>query len=160
MKSGAKCWQAVGTIIFCIISILIPIELCILFINEIINEADREKTICSQYPKKEIVEAVFFHEGCQYTLFIKKENRSVPLKIGNRCGACGFTSIIPDVPSDKPMYVEFDTSIIQNECRVVSKIHIHSFDDVGGGAWNHGKFGNGQTVRISHKEIIWEQQLE
>lgn len=99
------------------------------------------------YEAKEEVDAVYWHEGKRYTV----------VKINPKNGKLTFIKL----PSDKEKvktevfidatnkcwyeyYYEHDYTGNEGWC----KIHLISLDDLRTADWNHGKLGNGSTVRV------------
>ena len=77
---------------------------------------------------------VFLHERGHASFFVNEAHEIKHIDHGN----CGV-QFISDVPKDEPMWALYDTRTRE------TFIHIHDVKEVNGGAWNHGKFGQGTT---------------
>ncbi len=98
---------------------------------------------------------VFWHEHDRYSVLVERSEGvysivSLPANVCVHNGA--MVLIIADVPAREKMWVSAKikrgASNDVNPCIKKMEIHVHSPKDVEGAAWNHGKFGSGQTSVI------------
>ena len=95
---------------------------------------------------------VFWHERYRYSL-LYRDNEQVVFKMlpHKHChytlGASSPVKIIVDDNSRLWANIKIMTGSWRNPdpCILLLELHIRSVDDISGGAWNHGKFGSGQT---------------
>jgi len=97
------------------------------------------------------VDAIFYHEGCNYSVMYKSGSEIKQKSLGFGAETCyTLTHTVLADATDKP-WVEWH--VVRNSLYGVEsggyvRIHIRSVDDITGGSWNHGKFGTGTTTRI------------
>jgi len=91
-------------------------------------------------PYKVEFQRVFLNESNRFTFIVDGVPREIMV---------WYTShikIFYDVPPGEPMYYESQKKCKQGNVKYeYLYIHIHSVKDIGGGGWNHGKFGRGNT---------------
>lgn len=99
----------------------------------------------------EYVERVFKNDTKHYSILYKTDIESNMLQ-EKHFYTIEKLYIYTDVPIDKPMWIRGTHRVFEvlgeedgNGVWAVLEIHIHSPQDIGGGGWNHGKFGCGQT---------------
>ncbi len=94
------------------------------------------------------VERVLMHEPYHFTFIVRNGD-----EMGQRT-VRGWrdTSVtyVDDVPKGQTMYVDVTEKVYQDVDHCAKQvehmeIHIHSFKDVVGAGWDHGKFGKGRT---------------
>lgn len=111
---------------------------------------------CSSRVEEEQIDnvtRVFWHESNRYSFMVQdpatKHMRIISLP-GYVCGDSKGIQIVPDVAASQQMRVQSTIKYVFGNppCIVSMKIHVRSERDVGGGGWNHGKFGSGQTTVV------------
>ena len=98
---------------------------------------------------KTVIEGVFFHENQRYSVITKDSNnlKIVSIPTYNRSLP---KLIFTDVGPNENMWYSCSyqwnsfTGDVKGDC----EIHIRNTKDIVGGSWNHGKFGQGSTIRI------------
>jgi len=105
------------------------------------------------------VSRIFMHELHQYTLYVQqseKEVRTEKIRLWQTYKP-DFTGpdVKTDVPSNQLSWVEFDSywkngsaCIEADPCARNVIFHLNSVAVVNGGGWDHGKYGNGQTIVV------------
>ena len=97
------------------------------------------------------IQAVFYHEDGYYSVMWIDANHEVQtLSFRETRGNGNRVRLWADVAPTEPMRVDYDADRRwDGQLRETVDIHIRSVDDLRGGAWNHGKFGHGQTERVA-----------
>lgn len=91
------------------------------------------------------VERILMHEPHRYSFFIEGQTRVLTVNVISR----DEVYVKPDVAPGEKCWIEVGAPWVQNECqRIKLVIHLHSFKEINGAGWNHGKFGHGETVVI------------
>lgn len=102
---------------------------------------------------EQTVDAVWYHENNDYSVSYIKNGKLIT---GKPWGIqYNKIEIVPDLRHDNQPYVEWNYYINKADVLVSSedgesfvRIHIRGIDDLSGAGWNHGKFGQGMTVRF------------
>lgn len=100
--------------------------------------------VLQHYSNKYVgVKKVFMHENGVYSVFVPSEKGGYIQKGLVKCEATFFE----DVPPEEDMRAEevFDRSYWHGFQNSYCTFHIHSLKEIGGGGWDHGKSGHGQT---------------
>jgi len=86
------------------------------------------------------VQRVFMHNPGVYSGMYVDSEKNVRV-----IGGYGATTLIIDIPEDRPMWVKETKFSDGIDSYWKYEFHVHSIKEVDGGGWNHGKFGSGQT---------------
>ncbi len=99
-------------------------------------------------PKQEIV-SVFFHEKSRYSVATKVGDLITVVELPYHYGSVAI-EIYADVLDGEPMWYECTGryNALNAAAEGGCEIHIRSGADIGAGAWDHGKFGRGQTIKL------------
>jgi len=97
------------------------------------------------------VERVFMHEVKNYSI-LYREDASAELQQQNFCRDWPGVEVrlFTDVPEGKPIWARavYAVERLGDEYWKELEIHVHAATDINAGGWNHGKFGQGQTVVV------------
>jgi len=91
---------------------------------------------------------ILFHEYERYTIFVELPGGKVEVhQFGVACGI-NTPEFTHDVPAGQPMRLTYQLrkrSRSNFVCKELLTVHLHSVVEIGGGGWDHGKRGHGQT---------------
>jgi hypothetical protein len=87
---------------------------------------------------------IMMNEPRKYTYFLSKVSKPQVLQMGD------LPDILYDAPKESGMWIDYICQKRRDgrvdSCRYV--IHLHSIKELEGGGWDHGKFGQGQTIPL------------
>ncbi|KKR84153.1 MAG: hypothetical protein UU48_C0014G0001 [Candidatus Uhrbacteria bacterium GW2011_GWF2_41_16] len=102
--------------------------------------------------KKVEVDRVFMNEAHQYTFYVASEEGVFFQPVTYDDGYLNRkpVRIFADVPEGEKSWIllKGETSFIDGNRFKIVEIHVHDLKVLEGGGWNHGKFGQGQTIPI------------
>lgn len=111
----------------------------------VIGACSAQETVENTYDN---VIRVFMHEPDTYTLMVPDGESAELNSVYLRNYAI---RIIADVPEGNNMWAKakkYNPGGFLSLADKTAEIHIHSPQDINPGAWNHGKYGRGQTTII------------
>ena len=126
--------------ILCLIALITLLSACYKKSDSELSRAPKIKTI-------ENVDRIFLHKPYFYSFQIRERPDSI-VAVPTEQYTSSNIKIIYDVPKGKLLYIKHSrpSSRCGNAIEVTFlEIHAHSPEDIGGGGWDHGKFGSGKT---------------
>lgn len=106
-----------------------------------------EQRVASETQRLEGGLRILIHERRRYTIFVQAPNGAISVLEFTGCPQ-GEPTFTADVPIDKPEQIEYRTHTDTKRhlvCNELIAVHLHSVKEIGGGGWDHGKHGRGQT---------------
>lgn len=89
------------------------------------------------------VERVMMHESDRWSFFAEGCDRPIEVRLYS----LKDLHIKRDVAPNEKCWIEVGPPWVHNEClRLSLVIHLHSFKEINGAGWDHGKFGRGETT--------------
>ena len=90
-----------------------------------------------------------FYEGSQGFAAEQVDFETKRIRIFHIPHVCyGSPNIIMDIDESKPMWAYYTQYTGNYYCSEYVEIHLHKLDDIKGGHWDNGKFGNGNISVI------------